>query len=433
MSGTPGNAEWFERAQRRIPGGVNSPVRAFGSVGGTPPFLVAGRGATVIDAEGREYLDYVGSWGPLILGHRDEGVREAMEAALERGWTFGAPTPAEVTLAELVCEMVPSVDVVRMVNSGTEATLSALRLARGFTGRDKVIKFSGCYHGHHDALLVAAGSGLATLGTPSSPGVTEGTTRDTIVCPFNDLAAVEEAAAEHGEDLACIIVEPVAGNMGVVLPASGFLEGLRSVCDRTGALLVFDEVMTGFRVAPGGVQQRFGVMPDLTTLGKIIGGGMPVGAYGGRADVMEKVSPAGEVYQAGTLSGNPLAMAAGVATLERLRDGDVYGRLEQLAAGLEHGIAPILERHGDRVHFTRIGSMFTLFFCDEPVTDFESAMRCDTESFRGYHGAMLERGVYLPPSQFEANFISLAHSDADVAGTIEAIAAAVGTVLGDRS
>ena len=427
MNAKPTNADLFERASRWIPGGVNSPVRAFGSVGGEPPFLVSGRGATMVDAEGREYLDYVGSWGPLILGHRDEGVQAALTAALERGWTFGASTPDEITLAELVCEMVPSVEVVRMVNSGTEATLSAIRLARGFTGREKIVKFSGCYHGHHDALLVAAGSGLATLGTPSSPGVTAGTTADTIVCPFNDLDAVKKAASDH--DLACIIVEPVAGNMGVVLPEAGFLEGLREVCTDTGALLIFDEVMTGFRVARGGVQERMGVTPDLTTLGKIIGGGLPVGAYGGRGDIMARIAPAGDVYQAGTLSGNPLAMAAGIATLERLRDGAVYDRLEALGSRLEQGLGATLERHGAALSFTRIGSMFTVFF-GAPVKNFDDAMRCDTSRFAHYHRMLLENGFYLPPSQFEANFISVVHSDADIDRTVEAMKKAIDAAMG---
>lgn len=432
MSNEHTNAELFERAKRHIPGGVNSPVRAFGSVGGEPPFLVSGRGSKVRDAEGREYIDYVGSWGPLILGHADEEVRAALAQALERGWTFGAPTPAEIELAEIVCAMVPSIDVVRMVNSGTEATLSAIRLARGVTGRDKIVKFSGCYHGHHDALLVAAGSGLATLGTPSSPGVTEGTTRDTIVCPYNDLGAVEDAARQFGDEIACVIVEPVAGNMGVVLPVPDFLEGLRAVCTDIGALLIFDEVMTGFRVAPGGVQERYGVTPDLTTLGKIIGGGLPVGAYGGRAELMARIAPAGDVYQAGTLSGNPLAMTAGIVTLRRLRDGDAYDALAARARQLAEGVAGVLERWGDRLSYTWVGSMSTLFFGARKVTNFDEAMACDTEAFAAYHRGMLARGVYLPPSQFEANFISLAHSEDDIARTVQALNETLDAVMGDR-
>jgi len=420
MSASKTNAGLFEEAKRFIPGGVNSPVRAFGSVGGTPRFFAAGRGARVTDVEGNEYIDYVGSWGPLVLGHRDEEVRAALAEALENGWTFGAPTEGEVELAELVCEMVPSVEMVRMVNSGTEATMSALRLARGFTGREKIVKFSGCYHGHHDALLVAAGSGLATFGSPSSPGVTSGTTRDTIVCPYNDLDAVEAAARDHGDDIACVIVEPVAGNMGVVLPKPGFLDGLRRVCDRIGALLIFDEVMTGFRVAPGGVQERYECTPDLTTLGKIIGGGLPVGAYGGRADVMRSISPAGRVYQAGTLSGNPLAMVAGAVTLQRLRRGDAYDRLAALGRRLADGLSGPLEQYAGHLQLARVGSMFTLFFSAVPVTNFDEAMKCDTERFARYHNGMLERGVYLPPSQFEANFISLAHTEDDIDRTVDA-------------
>jgi glutamate-1-semialdehyde 2,1-aminomutase len=430
MSKDQTNHELFERARKVIPGGVNSPVRAFGSVGGEPPFLVWGRGATLCDVEGREYIDFVGSWGPLILGHRDEAVRAAMVEALERGWTFGAPTRVEVELAEIVCEMVPSVEVVRMVNSGTEATLSAIRLARGFTGRDKIVKFSGCYHGHHDSLLVAAGSGLATLGTPSSPGVTAGTTKDTIICPYNNLGAVEDVAGEQGDDIACVIVEPIAGNMGLVLPESGFLDGLRALCTDIGALLIFDEVMTGFRVAPGGVQERYKVTPDLTTLGKVIGGGLPVGAYGGRADIMAKVAPVGDVYQAGTLSGNPLAMAAGVVTLQRLRDTDAYDRLAERGRRLAEVLAVSLDRYADSLAFARVGSMFTLFFSPARVTNFDEAMACDTARFALYHARMLERGVYLPPSQFEANFISLAHSTDDIERAGGAMNETLDSILG---
>jgi glutamate-1-semialdehyde 2,1-aminomutase len=427
--GTKASERLFEEAQRVMPGGVNSPVRAFGAVGGTPRFLAGGQGARVIDVDGNVYIDYVGSWGPLILGHRDAQVERAVAEALARGWTFGAPTEAEVTLARTVCEAVPSVEMVRMVNSGTEATLSALRLARGHTGRDRIVKFSGCYHGHHDALLVAAGSGLATFGAPSSPGVTAGTAADTIVCPFNDLAAVREAFAQNAGSIACVIVEPVAGNMGVVAPAPGFLEGLRKICNTGGALLVFDEVMTGFRLARGGAQERFGVRPDLTTLGKVIGGGLPVGAYGGTAQIMQSVSPAGRVYQAGTLSGNPLAMAAGVATLERLADPGAYDTLESLGSALDDALAPALARHAGAVGYARVGSMFTLFFRDGAPSDFAAAAECDTARYARYFHAALARGVYLPPSQFEACFISLAHSREDIATTAAVLSDAIDAAI----
>jgi glutamate-1-semialdehyde 2,1-aminomutase len=380
--------------------------------------------------DGNEFIDYVGSWGPMILGHRDDRVLRAIHDAAERGWSYGAPTEAETELARMVCRIVPSVEMVRMVNSGTEATLSALRLARAWTGRDRIVKFSGCYHGHHDALLVAAGSGLATFGTPSSPGVTASTTADTVVCRFNDLDSVDEAFRTHGDQVACIVVEPVAGNMGVVAPAPGFLEGLRQRCDDNGALLVFDEVMTGFRVARGGAQERYGVTPDLTTMGKVIGGGLPVGAYGGRADIMRRIAPEGDVYQAGTLSGNPLAMAAGLVTLTALETTDAYTVLEARAAAIEDGLAPVRERYAGRLQFARVGSMFTLFFAHGPVRNFDDASSCHVEHHANWFHALLDRGVYMPPSQFEACFVSLAHSEDDVGRTVTAMSDALEEVLG---
>ena len=422
----------FEEAQGVMPGGVNSPVRAFGAVGGTPRFIASAHGATITDIDGNRFVDYVGSWGPMILGHHDQAVLDAIETAADRGWSYGAPTEAEVSIAHEICDAVPSVEMVRMVNSGTEATLSALRLARAFTGRDKIIKFAGCYHGHHDALLVEAGSGLATFGTPSSPGVTKATTSDTIVCVFNDIDSVIAAFGELGDDVACVIVEPVAGNMGVVAPVPGFLEGLRTICDERGALLIFDEVMSGFRVARGGAQERFGVRPDLTTLGKIVGGGMPVGAYGGRRDVMERVAPAGDVYQAGTLSGNPLAMAAGLETLARMRDAASYDRLESAGAALEGALAETLSRYRNLLRFARVGSMFTLFFADKPVNNFDDAMQCDTRRHAAWFHGMLERGFYFPPSQFEACFISLAHTDDDIEATGGAMVESINAVMTAR-
>jgi len=418
----------FEAARAVIPGGVNSPVRAFGAVGGAPLFIASAKGATITDVDGNEYIDYVGSWGPAILGHRDDATMAAVSEAASKGWSYGAPSPLEVDLAEEVCKRVPSVEMVRMVNSGTEATLSALRLARAATGRNRIVKFSGCYHGHHDGLLVAAGSGLATFGTPSSPGVTPGTTADTIVCHFNDLDSVAAAFKDNPGDIACVIVEPVAGNMGVVPPADGFLGGLRSLCTENGALLILDEVMTGFRVARGCAQERFGVTPDLTTMGKVIGGGLPVGAYGGRADLMRRISPEGDVYQAGTLSGNPLAMAAGLATLAQLDDA-AYDRLESLGARLEGHARALVENHPDHLSFQRVGSMATLFFKGGGVRSWDDAAACDTERFGKYFLAMLDEGIYLPPSQFEAYFISLSHTDADIDRTAEAMLKCAQAVL----
>ncbi|MGA2155799.1 MAG: glutamate-1-semialdehyde 2,1-aminomutase [Bryobacteraceae bacterium] len=404
----------FRRAQELIPGGVNSPVRAFRSVGGNPVFLARGEGSHVIDVDGNRYIDYVGSWGPLLLGHRHPEILEALERALSIGTSFGAPTEAEVELAEAIRDAVPSMEMVRLVNSGTEATMSAIRLARGFTGRDLTVKFEGCYHGHVDSLLVKAGSGVATLGLPDTAGVPKSFSDSTIALPYNSPSAVEEAFGAHGERIAAVIVEPVVGNMGVVPPAAGFLEALRELTSRHGALLIFDEVMTGFRVAFGGAQQRYRIRPDLTTLGKVIGGGLPVGAYGGRKDIMEHVAPVGPVYQAGTLSGNPLAVAAGLAMLRHLkRHPEVYDRLETRAAAL-CASAPA------GITVNRVGSMFTFFFTDGPVTDYESAKRSDTARFGRFFRAMLERGVYLPPSQFEAAFVSAAHTEEDIRQTIAA-------------
>ncbi len=411
----------FAQAQRVIPGGVNSPVRAFKSVGGTPVFFERAQGAHLFDADGNRYVDYVGSWGPMLFGHAHPDVVRAVQEAATRSTSFGAPTAVEVRLAELVAELVPSVEKVRFVNSGTEATMSAVRLARGFTGRDKFVKFEGHYHGHGDFFLIAAGSGAMTFGEPNSPGVTAGNAADTLVATYNDLASVRAVLEANRGEVACVIVEPVAGNMGCVPPAPGFLPGLRTLCDEHGALLVFDEVMTGFRVAPGGAQQRYGVAPDLTTLGKIIGGGLPVGAYGGRKEIMDFVSPAGPVYQAGTLSGNPLAMHAGYAVLRRIADDPgVYDRLERYGDLLEQGTRRTLADLGLGLVQTRVGSMGCLFFTDEPVTDFASARRCDARRYGRYFHAMLEEGVYLAPSPFEAFFVSDAHRADDLAATLNA-------------
>ncbi len=412
--------EAYVRACTLMPGGVNSPARAFGGVGGEPIFFLRGEGACLFDLDGNRYVDYVGSWGPMILGHAHPMVVEAVETALRQGTSFGAPTLAENELAALVVEAVPSIEMVRLVNSGTEATMSALRLARAYTGRPAIIKFSGNYHGHVDSLLVAAGSSAATLGAPDSPGVTEGTARDTLVLPYNDAGAVEHAFDEHGGRLAAVIVEPVAGNMGCVPAEPAFLETLRRRTAEHGALLIFDEVMSGFRVAYGGAQARLGITPDLTTLGKIIGGGLPVGAYGGRADIMQQVLPAGKVFQAGTLSGNPLATAAGIATLKLLRDGDVYERLEQRSARLAEGFDDAARTAGVPCTVGRCGSMLTLFFSPDPVTDWVSAARCDTARFSRFFWAMADRGFYLPCSQYEAMFVSAAHTAAEVDATVAA-------------
>jgi glutamate-1-semialdehyde 2,1-aminomutase len=410
----------FQRALQSIPGGVNSPARAFGAVGGEPLFIQRGEGAYLWDIDGHRLIDFVGSWGPHILGHRHPAVLAAIEDALTRGTSFGAPTESESELAELVIAAVPSMQQVRMVSSGTEATMSAIRVARGFTGRDKIIKFAGCYHGHVDALLVKAGSGALTLGVPSSPGIPAGCTADTIALEFNDSEQLARTFAAQGDQIAAVILEPVVGNMGVVRPQPGFLETCRELCTKHGAVLIFDEVMTGFRVAYGGAQSLFGVIPDMTTLGKIIGGGMPVGAYGGRADIMAKVSPAGPVYQAGTLSGNPLAMACGIATLRTLRDTNPYSALAAKTERLARGLSSAASAAGIAHTVPHVGSMFTLFFHPEPVTNNSVAGRCDTQKFARYFWGMIERGIYLPCSQFEANFVSTAHSEADIDQTIAA-------------
>ncbi len=410
----------YSEAKEVLPGGVNSPVRAFRSVGMTPLFITHGCGARIYDADGNEYIDYVGSWGPLILGHAHPRIVKAVQEAAARGTSFGAPTELETEMARLVIAAVPSVEMVRMVNSGTEAVLSALRLARGFTGRAKIVKFIGCYHGHSDSLLVKAGSGVATLGLPDSPGVTSGTAGDTLTVHFNDLDAVKELFARQGEEIAAVIVEPVAGNMGLTLPRPGFLEGLRAVTRQCGALLIFDEVMTGFRVAYGGAQDLYGVTPDLTTLGKVIGGGLPVGAYGGRREIMELVAPAGPVYQAGTLSGNPLAMSAGIEMLTILREPGVYEALEQKAAALAAGLAALAAKHGVEICQKRVGSMSCLYFTGHDVYDFPTALTSNVRRFTAYFQTMLENGVYLAPSQFEAGFVSLAHSEEDLERTFAA-------------
>jgi glutamate-1-semialdehyde 2,1-aminomutase len=418
----------FERACRLIPGGVNSPARAFGAVGGQPLFIARGEGAYLYDLDGNQYLDYVGSWGPLILGHAHPRVVQAIEEAVRRGASFGAPTEAESQLAELIIDAVPSIEMVRMVNSGTEASMSAIRLARGFTGRDVIVKFAGCYHGHVDSLLVQAGSSATTFGVPNSPGVPAGCTADTLVLRYNDVQGLVDAFAAHGERIAGVIVEPVAGNMGLVRPSAEFLNELRRLTGKHGALLIYDEVMTGFRLSYGGAQQLFRQMPDLTVLGKIVGGGLPVGAYGGRADVMKHVMPAGPVFQAGTLSGNPLAMAAGIATLQELRDHPPYGRLEQLGERLANGLHEAARAAGLEHCLTRAGSMWTLFFTNGPVLDYESAKQADTARFARFFWAMLERGIYLPCSQFESAFISAAHTEKDIDHTLTAAREALAEV-----
>jgi glutamate-1-semialdehyde 2,1-aminomutase len=404
----------FERAQQLIPGGVNSPVRAFRSVGGNPIFVARGEGSHIFDVDGNEYIDFGGSWGPLLLGHRHPEILAALERALTIGTSFGAPTEQEIELAAAISDAVPSVEMVRLVNSGTEATMSAIRVARGFTGRDLIVKFEGCYHGHVDSLLVKAGSGLATLGIADTQGVPKAFCDTTLALPFNSAEAVEQAFRSFGDRIAAVIVETVVGNMGCVPPLPGYLEALRAITERHGALLIFDEVMTGFRVAFGGAQQRYNIRPDLTTLGKVIGGGLPVGAYGGRKDIMSKVAPAGPVYQAGTLSGNPLAVAAGLAMLRHLKQHpEIYDRLERFGAMLSSDVPA-------DVTVNRVGSMYTFFFTSEPVTDWESAKRSDTARFGRFFRAMLDRGIYLAPSQFEAAFLSAAHTEEDIRKTVAA-------------
>jgi glutamate-1-semialdehyde 2,1-aminomutase len=417
----PTSKELFERARRVIPGGVNSPVRACKSVGAEHPvFIDHGDGCLMYSVDGQKLIDLVGSWGPLILGHTHPEVLDAISEAMSSGTSFGAPTEFEVRFAELLCDAVPSIDQVRAVSSGTEATMSALRLARGFTGRPKIVKVEGGYHGHADFLLVAAGSGAATLGIPGSAGVTEGSAADTLLVPFNDLEAARQRFAESGAEIAAVIIEPVAGNMGTIPPGPGYLAGLRSLCDEHGALLIFDEVMTGFRVAWGGAQVLYDVGPDLTCLGKVVGGGLPAAAFGGRADVMARLAPLGDVYQAGTLSGNPLAMAAGIATLEILQRPGTYELLEQLSAALEDELVAAAEAAGHAAVVNRVGSMLTLFFQAGPVRNYAEAKASNTQMFGRYWNAMRERGVYLPPSQFEAMFVSLAHTDAEIAEIAEA-------------
>src|SRR5581483_5739579 len=425
------SAELFDRAVEIFPGGVNSPVRAFRAVGGVPPFMVGGEGAFVTDADGRSYIDYLGSWGPLILGHAHPAVEAAVADASRAGLTFGAPTEREVVLGELIRSAMPSLERLRFVSTGTEAAMSALRLARAYTGRTKILKFDGGYHGHSDALLVAAGSGLLTNALPSSAGVPDAWVADTISVPFNDLEAVEHALSVHPGAIAAVIVEPVAGNMGVIPPADGFLDGLRELTRREGALLIFDEVITGFRVALGGAQARFGVSPDLTCVGKIIGGGLPAAAYGGRAEIMRLIAPEGPVYQAGTLSGNPVAMAAGAATLRQLHTPGCYDRLESLGKRLEDGIVQAAARAGATVTVQRVGSMLTPFFTDQPVRDESAARRCDTRLYGRFLHGLLDRGVYAPPSQFEAWFVSLAHTERDLDQSISAIDDALRTAISE--
>jgi glutamate-1-semialdehyde 2,1-aminomutase len=411
--------ELFERGQRVIPGGVNSPVRACKSVGAEPLFVATAKGAHLQSVEGDWYIDYVMSWGPLLLGHQHPGVAAAAHAAIDRGASYGAPCEAEVLLAEKIAAAMPAMEMVRMVNSGTEATMSALRLARGYTGRNKVVKFEGCYHGHADPFLASAGSGVATLSIPGTPGVPADTVKETLLAPYNDLAAVERLFAAQGKDIAAVIVEPVAGNMGLVLPAEGFLAGLRRLCDQHGALLIIDEVITGFRVGYAGAQGRYGIVPDLTTLGKIIGAGFPVGAYGGKREIMSRIAPVGDVYQAGTLSGNPVAMAAGLAALTALENAD-YAGLEARTSALAHALADILRAKGGPVQCVTLASMFTLYFTDQPVTDFASAKRSDSARYARLYQEMRRQGICLAPSGFEAAMVSFAHTDEDFAKTLEA-------------
>lgn len=415
------SAQLFEKAQKVIPGGVNSPVRAFKGVGGTPVFIEKAEGAYITDSDGKKYIDYVGSWGPMVLGHNHPAIIDAVLKAVPNGLSFGAPTESEITLAELVCKLVPSIELVRMVSSGTEATMSAIRLARGYTGRDKIIKFEGCYHGHSDSLLVKAGSGALTLGQPSGPGVPADFAKHTLTCTYNDLGSVKQAFEQYPNDIACLIIEPVAGNMNCIPPKAGFLQGVRELCDQYGAVFIIDEVMTGFRVALGGAQSYYGVKPDLTTLGKIIGGGMPVGAFGGKKEIMEFIAPTGPVYQAGTLSGNPIAMAAGLACLTELSKAGNEEKLAAQTKTLAEGLKALADKHDVPFTVQYVGGMFGLFFTEQQeITDFQSVMKCDAAKFNRFFHLMLEQGVYLAPSAFEAGFMSLAHTDADIQATLEA-------------
>ncbi|PCJ32947.1 MAG: glutamate-1-semialdehyde-2,1-aminomutase [Gammaproteobacteria bacterium] len=415
------NHDLFSQAKKHIPGGVNSPVRAFNGVGGEPLFFRKGKGAWITDVEGKRYIDYIGSWGPMILGHAHPEVISAVQEAVTHGLGFGAPTEIEIEMADTLCELVPSMELVRMVSSGTEATMSAIRLARGFTKRDKIVKFEGCYHGHADSLLVKAGSGALTLGEPSSAGVPASLAEHTLTLTYNDLDSVRACFAELGEQIACIIVEPVAGNMNCIPPADGFLQGLRAICDQSGAVLIFDEVMTGFRVALGGAQEYYNVKPDLTTLGKVVGGGLPVGAFGGRRDIMECIAPLGPVYQAGTLSGNPVAMAAGLSTLKLVQQTDFHKQLDAKAKALVTGLKQRAEKAGIAVTTNQVGGMFGLFFTEEEtVSSFDQVVACDQQRFKKFFHGMLEQGVYLAPSSFEAGFISAAHGDAEIEATLNA-------------
>jgi len=425
---TSKNELLFERSQRIIPGGVNSPVRAFRAVGGTPPFIERGEGSRIWDADGREYIDYVGSWGPLVVGHADAEVLAAVRSAADRGLSFGAPTESEAELAELLAGLVPGLELVRLVSSGTEATMSALRLARGATGRSRIVKFEGCYHGHADSLLVKAGSGALTLGNPSSAGVTDATAAQTLVLDYNDAAGLDAAFLEHGRSIACVIVEPVAGNMNLIAPSPGFLERLRDLCTRYGALLIFDEVMTGFRVGLRGAQGLYGVRSDLITLGKVIGGGMPLGAFGGRRDIMERIAPLGPVYQAGTLSGNPVAVAAGLATLRKVQAPGFYEKLGAATRSLCNGLVAAARKRGVAFSAQSVGGMFGLYFRAAPPSSYAEVMQCDTEAFKRFFHAMLDRGVYLAPSAYEAGFVSAAHSANDIAATIAAAEASFGVL-----
>ena len=415
----------FSRAIEVLPGGVNSPVRAFRGVGGTPRFIQSAEGATMTDADGNEFIDYVSSWGALMFGHADEEILDALADAMQRGTSYGAPTELEIEMAEEIIDAVPSIEMVRMVNSGTEATMAAIRLARGVTGRAKIVKFEGCYHGHADSFLVKAGSGVATLGLPDSPGVPATVAANTLTVPYNDAAALEEVFELNKNEIAAVIIEPIVGNMGCVIPKENYLQTVREICAHNNALLIFDEVMTGFRVSRGGAQELFGVLPDITTLGKIIGGGLPVGAYGASREIMRNIAPAGNIYQAGTLSGNPLAMRAGLATLRRLKDKSVYQTLEKRGEKLISGLKQAAEENGFQVQTNSVGSMFTLFFTDEPVFDWTSANRASRELFGRFFHALLAEGVYLPPSQFEAGFFGLAHTDEIIEKTITAVRNAI--------